>query len=245
MGKPRAAMTTGLGIAFALNFGLISGGTAQNAAAPDWIADIQTGCRVWNANPQPDESVTWSGPCANQLAQGRGTLQWFRSGLPTSRYEGEFRDGKRNGTGIVTYGNGMRFEGEYRDNRLNGSGTYTDSNGNRYAGEFRDGKPALTPKACADSGGVVRRFFDQEIRGRKPAYPEEARKHNREGKVVVRVRVASDGRPMSAFVINPSEHPGLDRAARDAVALWCFPGIPEATGAVAYVLDVPVEFKLR
>ncbi|MYD95039.1 MAG: hypothetical protein F4Y02_15415 [Chloroflexi bacterium] len=41
----------------------------------------RTGCFVWNSNPQPEETVTWSGNCVDGRATGRGTLTW--------RYQGE------------------------------------------------------------------------------------------------------------------------------------------------------------
>lgn len=66
---------------------------AGSADAAGWIADAQTGCRVWSAQPEPTESVSWSGSCANGLAQGQGTLQWFKNGKPNGHSMGEFRDG--------------------------------------------------------------------------------------------------------------------------------------------------------
>jgi hypothetical protein len=49
---------------------LLSGAaTAQEGA---WIADTSVGCQVWNPHPQPNETIWWSGACANGLAQGRG-----------------------------------------------------------------------------------------------------------------------------------------------------------------------------
>ncbi len=33
-------------------------------------------CVVWNANPQSNETVTWSGACVNGKAQGRGAKVW-------------------------------------------------------------------------------------------------------------------------------------------------------------------------
>ena len=34
------------------------------------------GCYVWNPNPQPGETVTWTAECAGGLVQGTGTLRW-------------------------------------------------------------------------------------------------------------------------------------------------------------------------
>ena len=55
-------------------------------------------------------------------------------------YIGEFKDGKKNGTGTFTWPNGMMYVGEWRDDMSNGTGTFTWPDGGRYVGEFRDGK---------------------------------------------------------------------------------------------------------
>ena len=61
------------------------------------------------------------------------------------RYEGEFRDDKRNGRGTFYHASGDRYEGEFRDDKRNGRGTYSfladnQFKGDRYEGEFRDSK---------------------------------------------------------------------------------------------------------
>jgi hypothetical protein len=106
---------------------------------PGWIADTRTGCRVWNADPRPAESVTWSGDCVDGLATGRGTAQWFTNGRPTDRYEGEYRAGQENGSGTFAWANGERYEGEWRNGERAGRGVYVWPNGDRYEGEWRDG----------------------------------------------------------------------------------------------------------
>lgn len=136
---------------------------AASAPAPDWVADAQTGCTVWDAIPAPHDSVTWSGDCPGQVAQGQGIAEWFQDGHPSSRVEGLFRDGrpvgavvvtypdgrrysgalsdgKRTGYGVFTWPDGDRYEGEYRNDERNGQGTYTYANGDRYQGMYRDGK---------------------------------------------------------------------------------------------------------
>ena len=104
-----------------------------------WIADVRTGCRVWNAAAAPNESITWSGACSNGVAHGRGVLQWFQNGKPRDRNEGEYRDGRMNGRAVSTSPSGNRYEGEYRDGKPNGYGIFTTANGLRYEGEWRDG----------------------------------------------------------------------------------------------------------
>lgn len=85
---------------------------------PRWIADSRTGCKIWDPAPEPHESIHWSGGCKDGFADGNGTLQWFENGRPGDRYVGEYRHGKRNGHGVVTYSNGTRVEGDWSDDQL-------------------------------------------------------------------------------------------------------------------------------
>jgi TonB family protein len=89
--------------------------------------------------------------------------------------------------------------------------------------EFRDGLPSPIVKDAI-----------------RPEYPEEARKKQLEGTVIVRARVAPDGRPESVFVFKSSDHSVLDRAARDAVARWRF-----AVRDRAVTVNVPIVFKIK
>jgi hypothetical protein len=130
----------------------------------DWIADQKTSCKVWDAHPSPGQSITWTGDCANGLAQGHGTLQWFSDGKSGEKDEGEFKDGKQQGRGVRVFSNGARYEGDFnggkregqgvevyagggryeggwKDNVFEGHGVATLANGNRFEGEFHAGKP--------------------------------------------------------------------------------------------------------
>lgn len=70
---------------------------------PGWITDPSNGCRVWNPNPKPKETITWSGVCPNdgQLT-GKGVLQWYEDGKATDRQEGEYSDGKEHTSANMT-----------------------------------------------------------------------------------------------------------------------------------------------
>ncbi len=106
-----------------------------------------------------------------------------------ARYEGEYRNGKPNGSGvltlpggireegqfrdgnmihgIVTASNGVRFEGEFRDSVLNGRGIVTHPNGSRYEGEYRDG--VLNGHGVATFSNSARwegQFRDDNLNGR-------------------------------------------------------------------------------
>jgi hypothetical protein len=54
-------------------------------------------------------------------------------------YEGEWKDGKRNGQGTLTYSDGRKFIGEFKDGLLNGQGTETNSSGYKFEGVWKDG----------------------------------------------------------------------------------------------------------
>ncbi len=119
---------------------LISVPTFGQTAVGDWIADARTGCKVWDPNPQPNESVTWSGACQNGLAQGRGVLDWFQDGKLSEHGEGEWRDGMRTGHGTYATANGEHYDGQWRDGLKNGHGAQTWADGSRYDGGWLDNK---------------------------------------------------------------------------------------------------------
>jgi len=54
-------------------------------------------------------------------------------------YEGEYRDGKKNGRGVLVWADGDRYDGEWKDSKMHGRGKFSDENG-VYEGEYRDGK---------------------------------------------------------------------------------------------------------
>ena len=134
---------------------VVSGLCALPASAqilqPGWITDARTGCRVWNPYPQPKETVTWTGACSNGLAQGHGVMQWFEDGKVNSRHDGEYRDGKANGRGVVTFASGSHYDGKFCDSKRNGRGVFTFADGTRYDGEWRDDKAdGVGTKTSAD-----------------------------------------------------------------------------------------------
>jgi hypothetical protein len=134
---------------------------------PGWSADAGTQCRVWNANPQPGETVQWSGGCTGGMASGSGTLEWRyqENGEPrVDRYVGAMRDGRRNGRGVLTDAS-ARYEGEFRDGRQNGLGVLTDANA-RYEGEFRDGRQNGRGVLTDASGRYEGEFRDGRQNGR-------------------------------------------------------------------------------
>ena len=140
--------------------------TASSARAGEWIAD-KSGCRVWNPNPQLEESVTWSGSCANGRAQGSGTVQWSKGGTPIETDEGEWRDGRQAGKGTQSWSSG-RYEGELADGEPNGHGVLTLQR-LRYEGEFRNGKPNGAGTLTAENETLRGTWKDGCLQGQRKA----------------------------------------------------------------------------
>jgi MORN repeat len=84
---------------------------------PNWITAKNKPCKIWNPQPQPNESVTWSGACKNGLASGKGVLHWTENGVPDAEFDGEYADGKRNGPGVIITPDGERTEGNWVDDQ--------------------------------------------------------------------------------------------------------------------------------
>lgn len=131
------------------------------------------GCSVWNSDPQPGESATWSGACVAGKGEGPGTLIWryrqdgraveakamgtLRAGRFHGRYaytspDGTRFDGDDNGRGIITWASGDRYEGNFRDGKRHGQGIRTWPSGARYEGRFVADK-ADGIGACRSAGG--------------------------------------------------------------------------------------------
>ena len=74
----------------------------QTEEASCWMElSNRTGCYVWNPNPQPDETVSWTGGCIEGAAQGTGTLKWVSDGGQTSESTGRLHAGQRHGRWVI------------------------------------------------------------------------------------------------------------------------------------------------
>jgi hypothetical protein len=140
---------------------------AVPARAGAWVVDARSGCQVWNPNPQLEEAVTWSGSCANGRAQGHGTVQWLKGGVPTETDEGEWRDGRQVNKGTQSWATG-EYEGELSDGEPNGHGVLTLQK-LRYEGDFRNGKPNGVGRLTAGSETVQGMWKDGCLQGARKA----------------------------------------------------------------------------
>jgi len=88
----------------------------------NWLFDTETGCRMWDWHPDPDDKVVWKGACHAGLPDGQGQAQWSEHGRPIDRFEGTYRNGKREGRGQYSWNETVRFEGSYADDVPQGQG---------------------------------------------------------------------------------------------------------------------------
>lgn len=100
--------------------------------------DPQSGCRMWDWHPDPNDRAVWSGTCTSGKKDGRGMVQWFEHGQRIDRFEGTYRNGKREGFGRYDWNDETSFEGQYADDVPHGFGTVTLM-GEVFAGQWKNG----------------------------------------------------------------------------------------------------------
>jgi hypothetical protein len=138
--------------------------------AGEWIADSKGKCRVWNIDPQPNETVVWSGACVDGYASGTGTNTWYQAGKEMERYAGTMFKGRPHGKGAVTWANGARYEGDFVYGKPHGKGTYTWANGGRYDGGFMDGERSGKGTFKLANGDIYEGDFVSDRRTGKGVY---------------------------------------------------------------------------
>jgi len=113
----------------------------------DWVLDTEVGCRLGDWHPDPNDRVTWSGACEGGSKQGQGVAQWYEHGQAIDRFEGTFRNGKREGFGRYVWAPGVSYVGLYANDVPDGVGTATLL-GENFSGTWKNG-------CLADGGRVV------------------------------------------------------------------------------------------
>ena len=133
----------------------------------------QPGCHVWNLNLQPDETATWTGKCAEALAQGTGMLKWvWDGGKTTTESTGQLQAGKHHGRWKSRDSNGHVHEGSYEQGKPHGKWViqWADDNGelsgNKTEGPYVEGKmQGLWTFRWTDGSIEKRPFVDDKIHG--------------------------------------------------------------------------------
>ena len=71
---------------------------------------------------------------------GSGDYKWMGFGDKEThpKYQGDVKNGKPDGLGVLIHPNGGKYVGSWKDGKENGQGTYTWNDGRRYVGEWKD-----------------------------------------------------------------------------------------------------------
>lgn len=87
--------------------------------------------------------------------------------------------------------------------------------------------------------------FDANYLSHPVSYPPLSRRLGEEGRVVLRVEVSAEGKPVQVVLKDSSGFERLDQAALDTVSRWQFSPAQQGGRAVASKVDVPILFKLK
>ncbi len=96
----------------------------------NWVTDSNTGCKAWKANPEPNETITYTGECKDGIANGKGTVQWYKNGDLRQISNGYYVNGRLHGKGKTTWKGGPAsgddwYVGEFFEGSITGFGEKT------------------------------------------------------------------------------------------------------------------------
>jgi len=105
--------------------------------------------------------------------------------------------------------------------------------------------PPRNPEEKPGIGGPLIQARVKYRRNPSPEYPEDARRRNQEGVVLVKVVVNARGRVDTLELEHSSGYASLDEAALKAVRRWEFDPARRGGAAVVSTVTVPVRFRLE
>jgi len=84
---------------------------------------------------------------------GHGKGRWTHP--DGDSYDGDWKDGKKDGRGAYKFADGSSYEGEFKDNQREGRGVFKWSDGRVYDGEWVAGKKEGRGKFTSADGEVT------------------------------------------------------------------------------------------
>jgi hypothetical protein len=106
-------------------------------------------------------------PCPNDVSRYKYNFCVGSYTLGSSKYVGEFVDGKKHGFGTYTRFDGLRYVGEFINDQFHGNGSTTFTSGDKHVGEYKydqyHGKGTLT---WANGDKYVGEFVNKKKRKR-------------------------------------------------------------------------------
>eukprot|EP00747_Dinoflagellata_sp_TGD_P114485 gnl/TRDRNA2_/TRDRNA2_171936_c0_seq2.p1 gnl/TRDRNA2_/TRDRNA2_171936_c0~~gnl/TRDRNA2_/TRDRNA2_171936_c0_seq2.p1 ORF type:complete len:513 (-),score=77.20 gnl/TRDRNA2_/TRDRNA2_171936_c0_seq2:61-1377(-) len=106
--------------------------------------------------------------------KGKGTTLLFSGGLEDEKHEGYYHNDRREGIGLLMWGNGDVYVGDFKDDLMHGQGVYYYGTGATYAGGFALGQKTGDGRFTWHDGVTyVGQFYDGTRHGigfmRKPS----------------------------------------------------------------------------
>jgi protein TonB len=101
------------------------------------------------------------------------------------------------------------------------------------------------PTIASKSSSGQHQAIPTKIYSPRPDYPEEALQARIEGRVVLHVKVDSDGKVLSATILRSSGFESLDQAARRSVLKWRFESPRRFGQRIATEIKVPITFRIE
>ena len=202
--------------------GVKSGATVSRASAGPctgavgkacWLeVENRPGCSVWNPNPQEDETVSWSGECAEGKLAGAGKETWRyrKDGVRvTGTHEGAYVDGKREGQWVYRRpADGTVLEGLYVDGKREGQWDRRYANGVFIETTYSDGKYETARVRFPNGGGglvctnaKMSRCWRQvqvSVRSQEPCFVESANHTGRQHPKISWSGECAEGKPAGA-----------------------------------------------
>ena len=83
---------------------------------------------------ESDGSI-WVGYWKKNMKHLKGAIY---KNVGTKIFEGEYKDGLREGYGVMVFESGERYEGEYKKDKRCGKGTFIWDDGSKWVGTFED-----------------------------------------------------------------------------------------------------------
>jgi S1-C subfamily serine protease/antitoxin component YwqK of YwqJK toxin-antitoxin module len=102
----------------------------------EWVVCNNQGCKLLDPYYSDGVTMKWEGSCVNGKANGYGKLTKYKDGEYESTYEGEYKNGIREGRGKFSHLDGTIREGIFVDGQMTGKGVMTSKSGQKYNGDF-------------------------------------------------------------------------------------------------------------
>ncbi|WCT12109.1 hypothetical protein [Mucilaginibacter jinjuensis] len=100
-----------------------------------YIQINNSNCLIFDYNYTTKDTVTWTGTCLSNYADGYGIATWKKNGQDSCKYTGYLKAGKPEGRGKLAYGDNYTLQGTFKNGRLQGKGLINDD-GNVMKAQF-------------------------------------------------------------------------------------------------------------